>query len=121
MSTVPTASTAAEPHRIDPRTTPVLCLPSGWRLLCLQGRVAVHGGPLLYGQVLHRQQQQLAPGQQMEGGQDGMPLWLQLHCLDAAPVQLQLLAPTAQPGWAARLHTAVRRLLGRRRAAHAPA
>lgn len=107
-----TAATA-QPQRIDPRTTPVLCLPPGWRLLCLEGRVGVRSGPLVWGQVLLAQQRELACGQLIEGGHDGMPVWLHLGCLDTEPVQLQLLAPEPQPSWAARLYTTARRLLRR--------
>ncbi|WP_370681321.1 hypothetical protein [Comamonas sp. GB3 AK4-5] len=113
-----TAATA-QPQRIDPRTTPVLCLPPGWRLLCLEGRVGVRSGPLVWGQVLLAQQRELACGQLIEGGHDGMPVWLHLHSLDSNPVQLQLLEPAPQPSWVAGLYAAVRRLLGRQQPAAA--
>jgi hypothetical protein len=112
-------ATTAQSQRIDPRTTPVLCLPPGWRLLCLQGHVAVRSGPLVWGQVLHAQQQLLECGQHMEGGHDGMPVWLHLDCLDSQPVQLQLLEPAPQPSWVAGFYAAVRRLLGRQQPAAA--
>jgi hypothetical protein len=113
----PAATTATQP--INPRTTPVLCLPPGWRLLCLQGRVGVRSGPLVWGQVLLAQQCELACGQHLEGGHDGMPVWLHLDCLDSNPVQLQLLEPAPQPSWVTGLYAAVRRLLGRQQPAAA--
>lgn len=115
---MPTATTE-QAQRIDPRTTPVLCLPPGWRLLCLEGHVSVRSGPLVWGEVLHSQSQQLACGQYLDGSHDGMPVWLHLDCLDAGPVQLQLLAPAPQPSWVAGLYTTVRRLLGRQQTATA--
>jgi hypothetical protein len=110
---MPPASAAPHSQQIDPRTTSVLCLPPGWRLQCLQGRVAVVSGPQLWGQVLHAQQHLLECGQHIEGGHDGMPTWLRLHCPDAGPVRLQLLEPAPQPGWTVNLYAVVCKLLRR--------
>lgn len=106
-------------HTIDPRTTPVLCLPPGWRLLCLQGRVGVRSGPLVWGQVLLTQQRELACGQHIEGGHDGMPVWLYLECLNTQPVQLQLLEPAPQPSWVAGFYAMVRKVRERQQPAAA--
>lgn len=105
MPSAPPSSSPCAPL-IDPRTTPVVCLPPGWQLLCQQGRVHVRCGPLLWGQVLHDQAQTLESGQLLAGGQDGMPLWLQLRSLEGEPAQLQLLPPAAQPGWVGGWQTA---------------
>lgn len=75
-----------------------LCLVPGQWLLCLEGRLMAETGPQLWGQVMVRQHRWLDAGDVMEGGRDGLPVWLRLTAAAPSAARIVVIEAPRRPG-----------------------